>query len=58
MSSRRGRARSSPRRSFITDRVYVAIGHEPEGGEGLGAMNCIDARKTGDITADREILGQ
>ena len=33
------------------DRVYVALGQEPEAGEGIGCLNCIDATKTGDITA-------
>jgi outer membrane protein assembly factor BamB len=37
------------------DRVYVAIGHEPEGGEGAGAITCIDASRTGDITASGKI---
>jgi outer membrane protein assembly factor BamB len=33
------------------DRVYVAIGQEPEQGDGAGAMNCIEPRgATGDIT--------
>ena len=32
------------------DRVYVAIGQEPESGEGLGCFTCIDATRTGDIT--------
>jgi outer membrane protein assembly factor BamB len=31
-------------------RVYVAIGQEPEQGEGAGAMNCIDPTKAGDIS--------
>ena len=32
------------------DRVYVAIGRDPESGDGPGAMTCIDATRTGDIT--------
>jgi outer membrane protein assembly factor BamB len=32
------------------DRVYVAIGQDPEHGQGLGNLVCIDASKTGDIT--------
>jgi outer membrane protein assembly factor BamB len=32
------------------DRVYAAIGQDPEHGEGLGRLSCIDASKTGDIT--------
>ncbi len=31
-------------------RVYVAIGQDPEHGQGLGNLVCIDASKTGDIT--------
>jgi len=31
-------------------RVYVAIGRDPEHGRGRGALWCIDASKTGDIT--------
>jgi len=33
----------------------VSIGHEPEGGEGLGAITCIDATKTGDITSTGKV---
>jgi outer membrane protein assembly factor BamB len=32
------------------NRVYVPIGQDPEHGEGLGQMVCIDATKTGDIS--------
>jgi outer membrane protein assembly factor BamB len=32
------------------DRVYVAIGQDPEHGEGVGRLICVDATKTGDIT--------
>jgi len=32
------------------NRVYVAIGQDPEHGEGLGNLSCIDATQTGDIT--------
>jgi outer membrane protein assembly factor BamB len=31
-------------------KVYVAIGQDPESGEGSGALVCIDASLTGDIT--------
>ncbi len=31
-------------------KVYVAIGQDPEHGEGVGALHCIDATKRGDIT--------
>ena len=37
------------------DRVYVAIGHEPEGGEGSGSITCIDATKAGEITATGKV---
>jgi outer membrane protein assembly factor BamB len=36
---------------FVNGRVYVAIGQDPESGEGSGALTCIDAAQTGDITA-------
>jgi len=32
------------------NRVYVPIGQDPEHGEGLGYLVCIDATKSGDIT--------
>ncbi len=35
---------------FYKDRVYVAIGQDPEHGEGVGRLVCVDATKTGDIT--------
>jgi outer membrane protein assembly factor BamB len=35
---------------FYKNRVYVAIGQDPEHGEGVGRLLCIDATKTGDIT--------
>jgi outer membrane protein assembly factor BamB len=35
---------------FLNDRVYVAIGRDPAHGLGRGALHCIDARGTGDIT--------
>jgi outer membrane protein assembly factor BamB len=35
---------------FHNNRVYVAIGRDPEHGRGRGALHCIDATKTGDIT--------
>jgi len=35
----------------LNDRVYVAVGQEPEQGDGAGAMNCIEPKNlTGDIT--------
>jgi outer membrane protein assembly factor BamB len=35
---------------FHHNRIYVAIGRDPEHGRGRGALHCIDATKTGDIT--------
>ena len=35
---------------FFSNRVYVAIGRDPEHGHGRGALWCLDATKTGDIT--------
>jgi outer membrane protein assembly factor BamB len=35
---------------FYKNRVYTAIGQDPEHGEGLGNLVCIDATKTGDIS--------
>jgi outer membrane protein assembly factor BamB len=35
---------------FYRDRVYVAIGRDAAMGRGRGALQCIDATKTGDIT--------
>jgi len=36
---------------FYKDRVYVATGQDPEHGEGVGRLLCIDATKTGDVTS-------
>jgi outer membrane protein assembly factor BamB len=35
---------------FYNHRIYVAIGRDPEHGRGQGALHCIDATKTGNIT--------
>jgi outer membrane protein assembly factor BamB len=35
---------------FYKNRVYVAVGQDPEHGEGVGNLSCIDATRTGDIT--------
>lgn len=35
---------------FVNTRVYVAIGRDPAHGRGRGAMYCLDATQTGDIT--------
>ena len=40
---------------FLNNRVYVALGRDPEHGRGRGAMHCIDATKTGDITTTGKI---
>ncbi len=40
---------------IVNDRVYISIGHDPEGGDGLGAITCIDATKTGDITSSGKV---
>jgi outer membrane protein assembly factor BamB len=35
---------------FYKNRVYVATGQDPEHGEGVGHLLCIDATKEGDVT--------
>jgi len=40
---------------FYKNRVYVAVGQDPEHGEGVGNLTCIDATKTGDITGTGKI---
>jgi len=40
---------------FHKNRVYVPIGQDPEHGRGRGALWCIDASKTGDITGTGRI---
>jgi outer membrane protein assembly factor BamB len=35
---------------FYKNRVYVAIGQDPEHGEGVGHLVCLDATKKGDVT--------
>ncbi len=35
---------------FYKNRVYVPIGQDPEHGEGVGRLVCVDATKSGDIT--------
>jgi outer membrane protein assembly factor BamB len=40
---------------FINNRIYVAIGRDPEHGRGRGAMHCIDATGSGDITRSGRI---
>src|SRR5882672_3841418 len=40
---------------FYKNRVYVAVGQDPEHGEGVGILSCIDATKTGDVTQTAKI---
>ena len=40
---------------FYKNRVYVAVGQDPEHGEGVGNLTCIDATRTGDITGSGKI---
>jgi outer membrane protein assembly factor BamB len=35
---------------FYKNRVYVAIGQDPEHGEGVGRLVCVDATQKGDVT--------
>jgi outer membrane protein assembly factor BamB len=35
---------------FYKDRVYITTGQDPEHGEGVGRLVCLDPSKTGDIT--------
>jgi outer membrane protein assembly factor BamB len=37
------------------NRIYVAIGRDPEHGRGRGALHCIDATQSGDITKSGRI---
>jgi outer membrane protein assembly factor BamB len=40
---------------FYKNRVYVAVGQDPEHLEGVGVLTCWDAAKTGDITKDGKL---
>lgn len=40
---------------FYENRVYVSIGQDPGQGEGAGAMVCIDAAGSGDITKSGQV---
>jgi outer membrane protein assembly factor BamB len=40
---------------FYKGRVYVAIGQDPEHGEGVGRLVCIDPTGTGDVTKTKMI---
>lgn len=35
---------------FLDGKVFIAVGQDPENGEGIGHMYCIDPSKSGDIT--------
>lgn len=37
---------------FYRDRVYVAVGQDPEHGEGIGHLWCLDPTKRGDVSAE------
>jgi outer membrane protein assembly factor BamB len=40
---------------FWKNRVYVAMGQDPEHGDGIGILQCIDATKTADVTEKGKI---
>ena len=40
---------------FWKNRIYTAVGQDPEHGEGVGILTCIDATKTGDVTKTGKI---
>ncbi len=40
---------------LYNNRVYVAVGQDPEHGEGVGILHCIDASQTGDVTKTAKI---
>ncbi|HYF48238.1 MAG TPA: PQQ-binding-like beta-propeller repeat protein, partial [Planctomycetota bacterium] len=40
---------------FYKNRVYVAVGQDPEHGEGVGVLTCWDATRTGDVTKDGKL---
>lgn len=40
---------------FYKNRVYVATGQDPEHGEGVGNLTCIDATKMGDVTGSAKL---
>ncbi|HZN66916.1 MAG TPA: PQQ-binding-like beta-propeller repeat protein [Tepidisphaeraceae bacterium] len=39
----------------VNNRVFLPIGQDPEKGDGVGAMNCIDGTKTGDVTQSAKL---
>jgi outer membrane protein assembly factor BamB len=40
---------------FWKNRVYVTIGQDPEHGDGVGILHCIDATQTGDVTQEGKV---
>jgi len=42
---------------FYNNQVFVSVGEDPEHGEGPGHFYCIDATKTGDVTATGKVWG-
>jgi outer membrane protein assembly factor BamB len=40
---------------FYKNRVYCAIGQDPEHGEGIGNLVCIDATRSGDVTGSAKV---
>ena len=40
---------------FYKNRVYVATGQDPEHGEGIGHLVCVDPTKTGDVTTNATV---
>lgn len=40
---------------IVDDKVYVCVGQDPEHGEGVGNLHCIDATKRGDITESGKV---
>ena len=40
---------------LVGNRVYVALGRDPEHGRGRGALHCVDATGTGDITKSGQV---
>jgi outer membrane protein assembly factor BamB len=54
-SSREGCSEIDATPVFYKNRVYVTIGQDTEHGTGRGCLSCIDATKTGDITATGKV---
>jgi outer membrane protein assembly factor BamB len=40
---------------FYDNKIFIAVGQEPENGEGIGHMYCIDPSKSGDITQSGKV---